>query len=272
MIKQIVRKSKRKKSSPLLQEFFNNGYIFLKNEISKEIVQNIKSTFNSSKWLKEKSMVFEEDGITPRSLFNIHNLQPNLIKKLVKDKLIAKKILGNSIYIYQSHINYKKPYQKGGEYWWHSDWTFWHLEDGMLEPEALSLIFFLDDVNSYNGAMQVIPGSHQFTYTNKLNRKSSSANINIRHNYSSSNEEECSSEGLLNKKDLKEIKHKPLTIKGSSGDLLIMDANLWHYSPENQSDKDRKLLFIILNSINNQPKHISRPDYLVERNAETFKI
>ena len=271
MIQRLIRKNRDNNLSSIADEFHSKGYIVLKKVLSLKLISEIKSAFDSSKWLEEKSMIFEENGVTPRSLFNVHNLQPTLIRNLIKGRFadLSKEILKDNVYIYQSHINYKKG-QTGGEYWWHSDWTFWHFEDGMSEPEALSLIFFLDDVNASNGAMEIIPGSHHFTYTKSLSRKSDNVNINIRHNRFIYTEKDYSDEGLLMKKNLKQMKHKPLVIEGLPGDLFIMDANLWHYSSANKTTQDRRMLFIILNSFHNQPLHVTRPHYLVERNVKNF--
>lgn len=274
MIKQLIRKNRIKTASLITNEFYDKGYMFFTSILSPDIISNLKNTFDPLKWLKEESIIFEKDEETPRSLFNIHNLQPDLIRSLIKDKCVTlgKEWLNNEMYIYQSHINYKKGQQIGGEYWWHSDWTFWHFEDGMLEPDALSLIFFLDHANVRNGAMKLIPGSHDFTYTDKLSRKSDNVNVNIRHNQSAYTVSDYSDEGLLMEKDIQQMKNKPLSIEGRPGDLLIMDANLWHYSPKNETNEDRKLLFLVLNSFNNQPVHLTRPHYLVERNVEKFKL
>ena len=273
MIKQLIRKNKNNIQDPIVKEFSERGYLVLKNILPLDVVSDVKYTFDSKKWLKNKGMVFEEDGVTARSLFGLHQLCPDLIKSLIKDDLLilSKKILNDDFYIYQSHINYKKP-SGGGEYWWHSDFAFWHFEDGMCEPEALSLVFFLDEATKSNGALEIIPESHRFTYTDRLSRKNDNANTNIRHNRSTYSEDDYKSEGLVMKQYINKMKNKPVRICGHSGDMMIMDANLWHYSPENKSATDRRFLFIILNAFSNQPVHYTRPGYLVERNPKTIKL
>ena len=273
MIKPIARKTRNNIQCSITREFYQKGYLVLQNILPENVISKIKQSFHFSKWSKEKGMVFEEDGVTARSLFGLHKLHPQLIKNLVKSDLLilSKKLLNGECYIYQSHINYKRGF-KGGEHWWHSDFTFWHFEDGMPDPRAISLVFFLDEANKNNGTLEIIPESHQFTYTDRLSRKDDNANINIRHNRSTYSEDDYSSEGLIIRQDIDKMKHKPFRICAHSGDMLIMDANLWHYSPANKSAQDRMVLFIILNSLDNQPVHYTRPEYLVERNPETFKL
>lgn len=270
MVKKIFRKPIN--SSSLLEQYYTNGYLLFKQKLTQHMIKTLTTVFSSKKWTNQKSMIFEKDGLTPRSLFNIHNLQPSLIKTLIEGELtgLCKKLVDDDIYIYQSHINYKKGGVKGGEYWWHSDWIFWHFEDGMKEPLAVSLIFFLDSTNEFNGVLQVIPGSHFFIYTDQLSRKTRDPNINIRHNLSVDEKQNYASEGLLTKEDLDKMGVQPIMVKAEPGDVLIMDANLWHYSSENKSSKERKALFVVLNSLKNRPEHIYRPDYLVERKIKVL--
>ena len=257
--------------SPLIEEYHKKGYLLLRSKISQNTIKEARSALIAEKWMDQESMIFEKDGQTPRSLYNIHNLQPLLIQKFLNIELVSlnQQLVGDKIYIYQSHINYKKGgYTGGGEFWWHSDFVFWYFETGMRYPSAISLIFFLDEANESNGALQVIPGSHLYSYTQQLSRKEKDIKYNIRHNLSVEQEEEYAKEGLLSKKDLKEIGTKPIMLKGKPGDVLLMDANLWHYSPENKSSQDRRKLFIIINALNNQPTINKRPYYLMEREVK----
>ena len=50
---------------------------------------------------------------------------------------IAEQILGSQVYIHQSRVNLK-PGFKGKEFYWHSDFETWHIEDGMPRMRALS--------------------------------------------------------------------------------------------------------------------------------------
>ena len=55
----------------------------------------------------------------------------------------------------------------------------------------------------------------------------------------------------ITRQETDRTKNKPLRICSHSEDMVIMNANLWRYSPENKSAKDRMFLFIILNSFSN---------------------
>ena len=116
MIKPLIRKNRNDIQCPVVREFHQKGYLTLKGILSSDVLSNIKYTFDFTKWLKNRGMIFESDGVTARSLFGIHKLRPKLIKELIKSDLLSlcKKLLNNDCYIYQSHINYKKRYEGGG--------------------------------------------------------------------------------------------------------------------------------------------------------------
>src|SRR3546814_18361378 len=64
------------------------------------------------------------------------------------------------VYIHQSRLNYK-PGFKGKEFYWHSDFETWHVEDGMPRMRALSMSVLLAENTTHNGPLMLIPGSHQ---------------------------------------------------------------------------------------------------------------
>src|SRR3546814_17551354 len=64
------------------------------------------------------------------------------------------------VYIHQSRLNYK-PGFKGKEFYWHSDFETWHVEDGMPRMRALSMSVLLAENTPHNGPLMLIPGSHQ---------------------------------------------------------------------------------------------------------------
>src|SRR5690606_31153873 len=73
---------------------------------------------------------------------------------------IARYLLGDEVYIHQSRLNYK-PGFFGKEFYWHSDFETWHVEDGMPRMRALSMSISLTQNTEYNGPLMIIPGSHR---------------------------------------------------------------------------------------------------------------
>ena len=73
----------------------------------------------------------------------------------------ARELIGENIYLWQSHMNHK-PAGRGEAWEWHQDYANWHL-DGMPRGGSRDVVTFmvmLDDCTSANGPLQLIPGSH----------------------------------------------------------------------------------------------------------------
>ncbi len=64
------------------------------------------------------------------------------------------------MYIHQSRINYKSGF-RGREFYWHSDFETWHVEDGLPAMRTLSCSVSLTPNTEHNGPLMVIPGSHR---------------------------------------------------------------------------------------------------------------
>src|SRR5690606_6141275 len=64
------------------------------------------------------------------------------------------------VYVHQSRINLK-PAFRGRDFYWHSDFETWHIEDGMPRMRALSFSIQLTENRSDNGSLMIVPGSHR---------------------------------------------------------------------------------------------------------------
>ena len=163
----------------------------------------------------------------------------------------VKDIIGTDVYTHQVHFNYKSA-NIGGEYAWHSDYTFWQAHDGMPQPNALSLLFLLDDMTLENGPLEVLPGSENFLVEKKTNTWT------IKHD---ANE----TDGMITENMVSMTGLQRHTVLGEAGDVYVMHANMWHTSGRNTSSKDRNVLFICYNSVDNKTTKTDRPDYITLR-------
>ncbi|MDE8654688.1 ectoine hydroxylase [Novosphingobium album (ex Liu et al. 2023)] len=107
--------------------------------------------------------VISEPGVDEvRSIFMIHR-QNALMERLARDERlagIARFILDDEVYLHQSRLNYK-PGFVGREFYWHSDFETWHVEDGMPRMRSLSMSVLLAPNTATNGPLMLIPGSHR---------------------------------------------------------------------------------------------------------------
>ncbi len=106
-------------------------------------------------------LIAEPGARALRSLFAIHQ-SDSLFSRLARDSRlvdVARYLLGDEVYIHQSRLNYK-PGFRGKEFYWHSDFETWHVEDGMPRMRALSMSVMLTENTPNNGPLMLIPGSH----------------------------------------------------------------------------------------------------------------
>ena len=92
---------------------------------------------------------------------------------------VARQILGSEVYVHQSRAN-MKPGFKGKEFYWHSDFETWHVEDGMPAMRALSCSVLLTDNNANNGPLMLVPGSHRQFISASARRPTSTTNSRSR--------------------------------------------------------------------------------------------
>ncbi|HSM12488.1 MAG TPA: phytanoyl-CoA dioxygenase family protein, partial [Thermoanaerobaculia bacterium] len=106
-------------------------------------------------------VITEPGGEVVRSVFAVHE-DNEILSRLCRDPRlvsIARQLLGGDVYIHQSRVNYKSGFT-GKEFYWHSDFETWHVEDGMPRMRAVSCSVSLTENTPHNGPLLLIPGSH----------------------------------------------------------------------------------------------------------------
>lgn len=112
--------------------------------------------------MQRSEAIRERETGALRSLFRVHQLSPLFAAVAADPRLVelARYILDDEVYIHQSRLNYK-PGFGGQEFYWHSDFETWHVEDGMPRMRALSVSISLTPNHVHNGPLLLIPGSHR---------------------------------------------------------------------------------------------------------------
>src|SRR5690606_29904455 len=104
-------------------------------------------------------VIREPGGAAVRSIFRVHRHSP-VYGGLAADPLLAgaaRQLLADPVYIHQSRINFKPPFE-GKPFQWHSDFETWHVEDGMPRPRAVSACLLLTENTDHIGPLLVLPG------------------------------------------------------------------------------------------------------------------
>jgi len=260
-------------SDDQLSFFENNGFLIFESFFFREEVYTIQKELNRLRNLKSAEnnpeYFLEPASREVRSIFNIHRTN-ELFRKLSCDKLILKivtQLLNSPVYIHQSRINYKPGFD-GKEFYWHSDFETWHMEDGMPRMRAISCSITLTDNNEFNGPLLLIPGSHR----HYISCTGETPEDHFKH---SLKKQEY---GVPNPDILKNItdQNGMVSFKGEAGSVIFFDCNIMHGSNGNISPWPRSNVFFVYNSMENtlvapfcglKP----RPEYIASRDFSSLE-
>jgi len=251
-----------------IKQFEQQGFIVLENIFSSaeiEALQAESARLRSTPSTDEQpDKAFTELGHDEvRSIFSPHETSP-VFKKLMTDERLldlAKYILNDQVYIHQSRLNYK-PGFVGKEFYWHSDFETWHVEDGMPNMRALSMSVALTENHTHNGPLMLIPGSHKkfIACEGKTPQQ---------HHLASLKKQEY---GVPSNENLSMLvdKHGITTVTSKPGSVIIFDCNTMHGSNGNITPHPRANVFFVYNALSNKVgkpfcEQPPRPEYLCAR-------
>jgi len=264
--------------APLTREqaehFDTQGYLVLDKVFSEDEVKQLQS--ETARLLADPAAMDPETIITERgskevrSIFQIHG-QSRLMARLAADQRlagVASFLLGDDVYIHQSRLNYK-PGFRGKEFYWHSDFETWHVEDGMPRMRALSMSILLAANTPHNGPLMIIPGSHR-KYLTCVGETPEN------HYLSSLKKQEY---GVPDEDSLAELaaEHGIVAPVGEPGTVIIFDCNVMHGSNGNITPFPRANAFFVYNAVSNRlvepfGAKNPRPPFIAARTFEPLKI
>ncbi|MCK6439479.1 MAG: ectoine hydroxylase [Planctomycetes bacterium] len=231
-----------------LQRFERDGFLFVDKLFSDDDVRAWRDEAdrlaNGGIDRAREEVVIEPNNDTVRSVFRVHRLSP-VFKRLVKDHRlagVARQILGSDVSVHQSRINYKRGFE-GREFFWHSDFETWHMEDGMPRMRAVSAAIWLSDNNEFNGSLMVIPRSHELYIRCVGDTPENHYKVSLRQQ----------SYGTPSYDALTMLVERGGIVapKGPAGSVVFFDCNLMHGSAGNLSPYPRDNIFFVYNSVDN---------------------
>src|SRR5690606_32238298 len=176
---------------------------------------------------------------------------------------VAQFLLNDKVYIHQSRLNYKPGFE-GKEFYWHSDFETWHVEDGMPRMRALSMSVLLAENTPDNGPLMLMPGSHRVFLT-------CIGATPDDHYRSSLKKQEY---GVPDRQSLTELAHRHgiTAPTGKAGTVVIFDCNTMHGSNGNITPYPRANAFFVYNAVSNRLQEPfgaqkPRPDFIAARGA-----
>lgn len=213
-------------------------------------------------------VIIEPDGRRVRSVFRVHRDHPEFAE-LARDPRIlepVKQLLGGHVYVHQSRINYKPEFD-GREFFWHSDFETWHMEDGMPRMRAVSVALNLTENHEFNGPLMVVPRSHS-VYLRCVGETPDE------HYRRSLRRQEI---GVPSPEAMRRLVERGGIVapKGPAGSAVFFDCNLMHGSAGNLSPFPRTNVFLVYNSTENRLQQPfagtkPRPFFIAEREPVTL--
>jgi ectoine hydroxylase len=240
-------------SAPLSQEqarqFERDGYLVLEDVFAPEeltfLQEETGRLLSDPSALDPDTVITEPGGKEIRSIFEIH-AQSALMARLARDERlvgVAAFLLNDAVYLHQSRLNYK-PGFKGKEFYWHSDFETWHVEDGMPRMRALSMSILLAENTAHNGPLMLIPGSHR-TFLTCVGATPDN------HYQTSLKKQEY---GVPDDDSLAELACTNGIVApiGKPGTVVIFDCNVMHGSNGNITPFPRANAFLVYNAVTNR--------------------
>lgn len=231
------------------EQFDRDGYLVLEDMFSDPEIAFLQgeagTLLGDPDALEDETVITEPGGTEVRSIFRIH-AQSRALARLAADARladVARFLLGDEVYIHQSRLNYKPGFQ-GKEFYWHSDFETWHVEDGMPRMRALSMSVLLAENTPNNGPLMLIPGSHRSFLTCVGKTPEDHYRMSLkRQEY-----------GVPDEDSLAELAHEHGIVAptGKPGSVVIFDCNVMHGSNGNITPFPRANAFLVYNAVSNR--------------------
>jgi ectoine hydroxylase len=194
--------------------------------------------------LDPETVIAEPNSGAVRSVFKVHE-QSDVFGRLASDARlaeVARFLLDDEVYLHQTRMNYKPGFQ-GKEFYWHSDFETWHVEDGMPRMRALSMTVLLTENTPYNGPLMLMPGSHRHFIACVGETPDEHYKQSLRkQEYGVPDDESLTflaTDGGI---------EAPV---GPAGTVIVFDCNTMHGSASNITPFPRSNAFIVYNAVSN---------------------
>jgi ectoine hydroxylase len=252
-----------------LARFEREGYLFLEGflgaEALAELTHGLGRLRAEARRRPAPEVVREPGGDEVRSLFAVHRTHPSFARLARHPPLLGmvRQILASAVYVHQSRANLKPGFD-GKEFYWHSDFETWHVEDGMPRMRAVSASISLTPTHPHNGPLMVVPGSHREYLVCPGETPKDHHLVSLRRQ----------EYGVPTREQLARLVERGgiAAPTAPAGSLLLFECNLVHGSNGNITPHPRNNVFLVYNSVENalvepfsgqapRPEHIASRDF-----------
>ncbi len=151
-------------ASTMAAEYADRGYVFRESLLSLAEIGVLNDELGRivAGEYPGAGIIFETDGVTPRTVFN-PQLYSDVYDRLIRHPKVlgaVEELLGEQAYAFQLGINCKAAFN-GDVWFWHQDFPTYLQDDNIPEPRMVNALIFLDEVNTLNSPLMIVPGSHR---------------------------------------------------------------------------------------------------------------
>ena len=251
-------------------EFYRKeGYLVIENLLDERDISLVRKRLAQFNQYQDLPSVICDDNNEIRSVFapHLNDTVFDAFYRSARFVVPSQQLVGDDIYLYQYKLNLKKAFA-GISWEWHQDFAYWQLDDGVVKPDMISLMIYLNDTRSYQGPLLVIPRSHRFDVVafqkKKMLDEAVPKEMDLIHSLGANlkytvNEKMLTS--LADQFGIKVLEHK-------AGTGIFFHPNLFHASNANISPYNRDTAILTYNSIHNLPENTNRPSYVVCQNTQ----
>lgn len=240
-----------------------NGYVVVEDILSSVDIDNVRLAMEEIKHYPDHPTIIREEDGEIRSVFSPQQYKEIFYEIYTMRTIVemSKALVGSDLYLYQYKLNLKNAFS--GKPWeWHQDYAYWQMDDGVPQPDMLSVLIYLNDTRSYQGPLIVIPGSHKQGVVMFQPKTHLAGSENLMNSLGADLKYTVHTNHIKNMADENGIH----VLEAKAGTAVFFHANLFHASWGNLSPYNRDTLIITYNSVNNTPKNgKERPDFLCAR-------
>ncbi len=236
--------SQGKFSVQQIEEYHKNGFVIIKNLLSRQEVDALRERAKNDHEMDKHSFQ-RDDGTGAKVRLSLWNHPGDGIYGMIarSHKVVdsVEQLLEDEAYHYHSKMIMKEA-KVGGAWAWHQDYGYWY-ENGVLYPDLCSVFIAVDAATIENGCLQVLKGSHKLGRINHvLTGDQAGADLNR----------------------VEEIKKRLelVYVELERGDAVFFHGNLLHRSDRNESENPRWAMICCYNYKSNDPyKESHHPRY-----------
>jgi ectoine hydroxylase len=234
-----------------IAQFDEDGWLFLPELFTSEEVALLRREAEAI-YAEQRPEVWREKSGAPRTAFAAHHYNEAFRLLGAHPRMIApvEQIFGEPVYMHQYKINAKSAFT--GEVWqWHQDYGTWKRDDGMLEPRAMNIAVFLDEVMPINGPLLLVPKSHK------------AGDLEARHDLQTTSYPLWT----LDEETVTRLVREGgiVAATGKPGGMLMFHGNLVHGSAGNITPYPRKIVYLTLNAVSNYIRKPTRPEFIAHQ-------